>query len=148
MLQFVDGISKIYDGSDNIYFDSSGFDMIYKEFEIDPREYFNHARDDYYQNDESKNIDVITNCKRAIDCQIDSFYKYFNLIRDKNIRNNDSAKRYISYFESNRYKILDCMIKLKLFHVFDIAPIVLISNIRNVRNNIEHDYSKVKKERR
>jgi len=143
---------NIYDSIKSIYFDTKTvvYDpfcsmCISEPFESTPREYFSIANKYYYSDGNDRFNEVIANCKRAIDCQIDSFYKYFKINIESKSNDIIYVKEYIKYFEENCHKIIDSGLKLNLLNVLDVIPIKLISDIRKYRNTIEHEYKKAEK---
>jgi len=143
MIPIIECITELRENSNTIYYDSACFDMITSTFEKDPRDYLHIAKKDYYNNDLSKNIDIISNCKRAIDCQVDSFLKYYDLINETNIRSINTVKDYLSFYEKYNHKLTNTLIKFQILSAFDIVPVGLVSNIRKLRNRVEHSYEDI-----
>jgi hypothetical protein len=94
------------------------------KYELMPRDYLSFC-DHEFENDldtiESK-INIISNLKRAFDCEISIFFEFLNLsakIRDKNLGINA---------------------KLNFINQIGIFPKRSMVKIENIRNKIEHEY--------
>ncbi|WP_139421425.1 MULTISPECIES: hypothetical protein [Chryseobacterium] len=104
-------------------------------FDISPKDFLKFAKEDLKEGNEKGFINSITNSKRAIDCQIDqtietliSKYENFNpIIND-----------FLQYFEFES----DIPIKLRIIHALNLAPSLIISKSRTLRNKLEHMYKK------
>lgn len=115
----------------------SGTSFEKKTFDISPKDFLRFAKEDLKQADERGFINSITNSKRAIDCQIDE-------IIEKLISKPDSfnpiVDDFLKYFEFES----DIPIKLKIIHALNLAPSLIISKSRTLRNKLEHFYKKPK----
>lgn len=112
------------------------------KFDIKPIEYLKFAKLNLQSMTKQSCVDAIGNIKRAIECQIDVLitslgydYKTF-----------DSSEKYIETknFLYQNYKGKDIpgiIPKLKLLNILGLAPTILISSIRNLRNKMEHEYT-------
>jgi len=109
-------------------------------FEVMPEEYLEFAKNNIRNSNLQSCIEGISNAKRAIECQIDLLintlgydYKKFDYPEVKE-------------FINNYYKEQQCdglTNKLKLLNILGLAPTLIISNIRKLRNLIEHEYKKI-----
>jgi len=109
-------------------------------FELKPRDFLRFAKQDFKGNSDVGFINALTNSKRAIDCQIDTAFNAFGITYD-NI--STSAENLISFIQ---FENSDLPFKLKLVRALDFAPSGLISNIRALRNKLEHYYKKPNKD--
>lgn len=104
-------------------------------FDISPKDFLRFAKEDLKGGDERGFINSITNSKRAIDSQIDETIE--NLI-SKFDNFNPIVNDFLNYFEFES----DIPIKLRLIHSLNLAPSLLISKSRTLRNKLEHIYKK------
>ena len=110
----------------------------FDNFEITPSEYLKFSKEDYKVSNTKSWINSISNAKRAIDCQIDTIIKSLKIdTSDKNLSNFCNA---ILIEEKS------LPFKLQIIKALNLAPVFLISNIRNLRNKVEHEYSPISKE--
>ncbi|MBF4694254.1 hypothetical protein [Fusibacter ferrireducens] len=115
-------------------------------FVVTPLEYLKYSKQDLKEETERGLINSIGNSKRAIDCQVDLLIEALGfkseLFDNKNSYRN--VKKFIreNYAGKNSNGLTD---KLRLLQILNIAPVILISQIRNLRNTIEHDYQKPNK---
>ena len=113
-MNIYDSIKSIYFDTKMVFYDPFCSMYVSQPFESKPREYFSIAKNYYYDDGDDKFSDVIANCKRAIDCQIDSFYKYFNINIESNSSDIIYIYEYIKYFEKNQHKIIGQWHKIKI----------------------------------
>lgn len=111
------------------------------EFEVTPSEYLQFAKDNFRDNSKQSCINAMGNAKRAIDCQIDMLintlgyeYKQFDA------RNSyPEVKAFIKKnYDGDHYSGITE--RLKLLNILGLAPTLIISNIRKMRNEMEHEY--------
>ncbi|HZK95109.1 MAG TPA: hypothetical protein VFC67_12945 [Prolixibacteraceae bacterium] len=106
-------------------------------FEICPKDFLRFAKQDLKAGDEHGYINSLTNSKRAIDCQIDEAMENLGIKSNKfNPEFNEFLKLY--NFEE------DIPVKLKIIHIINLAPSLIISKTRTLRNKLEHIYQKPK----
>jgi hypothetical protein len=110
------------------------------DFELKPRDFLRLAKTDFKTNSEGGLINALTNAKRAIDCQIDTAFNMFGISYDK-ISN--SSEELVGLVLDGT---IDLPYKLKLVKALDFAPSGVISNIRKLRNKLEHYYKRPDKE--
>ncbi len=114
------------------------------EFEVMPEDYLDFAKNNIRKSDLQNCIDGISNAKRAIECQIDLLISTLGFDYKKfDSRNNyPHVKDFIKkYYKEQQYDGLTD--RLKLLNILGLAPTLLISNIRKLRNLIEHEYKKI-----
>lgn len=116
---------------------SSGESFQKNIFEISPKDFMRFAKEDLKEGDERGFINSITNSKRAIDCQID---ETIETLISKSDNFNPIINDFLKYFEFES----DIPIKLKIIHALNLAPSLLISKSRTLRNKLEHIYKKPK----
>lgn len=93
----------------------------FKEFEIEPIEFLEFAKEDIKNEDKKSLINSLSNSKRAIDCQVDKILKFLGINAKKmNLRNFPS-----------KLEFLQCL------GVF--AP-QIIGKVIKTRNYLEHEY--------
>lgn len=106
-----------------------------------PDDYLAFAKKNTRSLDIQNRVEGISNSKRAIDCQIDFLvsslgydYKLFNT--GKGYKN---TRQFINeFYEGHQNEgVTD---KLKLLNILGLAPTLIISNIRKLRNLVEHEY--------
>lgn len=113
----------------------------YVRFEVTPDEFLEFAKQDYINKDKKGLVGAVTNSKRAIDCQIDWImsylgYDYLNF----NEKKYPSIIKAITDLEKNEKLSGKFSLKLRFIQVLEIAPTFLISQIREIRNKLEHEY--------
>ncbi|WP_345974137.1 hypothetical protein [Sulfurimonas sp. HSL3-7] len=115
----------------------------YFNFQITPKEYLKFAKEDLKDNSNRALINALSNAKRSIDCLIESTLKGLSI----NIENNISPEA-LNFCN----KVLNGKDKgimpntLKLFNALGLAPSILITEVRFLRNVIEHEYKLPKRE--
>ena len=112
--------------------------IIKSPFEIKPIQYLEFAKLDIELNSLRGYINAITNSKRAIDCICDSF---FSVIGCNNITiNTESVDLFLNEFGTKDTSIAK---NLNLIRSYNLAPVIIVSQIRNLRNIVEHEYKKI-----
>ncbi len=106
------------------------------KFEVSSEMYLKFAKEDFKLNNTRGLINSLSNAKRAIDNQIESILYSLGYIEgDKNHINKEFIKKY--YDEEEEIGITD---NIKLLVILELCPSFLIPKIRNLRNQVEHDY--------
>lgn len=113
----------------------SGTSLQENIFDISPKDFLRFAKEDLKDGDERGYINSITNSKRAIDSQID---ETIEKLISKSDNFNPIVNDFLNYFEFDS----DIPIKLKIIHSLNLAPSLLISKSRTLRNKLEHIYKK------
>lgn len=103
-------------------------------FELSARDFIRFAKEDFSDSSKKGLINSLTNCKRAIDCQIDNTLEEFGIGFEKI---DNSAELFVNKILKNNN---DIAYKLKLIQALGFAPGILTSRIRNLRNKLEHFY--------
>ncbi len=117
-----------------VYWDS-GTPLDY-HFDIPPVTFLKFAYRDLQNHDDYGIVNAVTNAKRAIDCEVDKFITSLGYVPDKLPKNaRDFSKRYCEL-----YGDIKVHPKFRLLRSLGIAPITLISKIRDVRHLLEHRY--------
>lgn len=118
------------------YVPSGGTDYLANKFDIAPKDFLRFAKQDLKQKDDRGIINCLTNSKRAIDCQADE------TLEKCGIKNNDfnslDIKNFVVHFDLDD----EIPIKLKIIQALNLAPGILISKTRTLRNKLEHVYKK------
>lgn len=127
--------SKFYIGKDC----SSYSDYI--NFDLTPEDFLEFAKEDYRNLDNRGLVGVLSNSKRAIDCQVDWIISYLGFdYLNFNEKNYPNIKEVINDFEKDISYDNTISFKLRFIQAFEIAPTFLISKIRKFRNRLEHEY--------
>lgn len=113
----------------------SGTSLQENIFDISPKDFLRFAKEDLKEGDERGFINSITNSKRAIDSQID---ETIEKLISKSDNFNPIVNDFLKYFEFES----DIPIKLRIIHSLNLAPSLLISKSRTLRNKLEHIYKK------
>lgn len=114
---------------------SGGSGDLDSKFDLTPKNFLRFAKQDIQSEDDRGIINSLTNSKRAIDCQTDE------ALEKCGIKSNDfdpDIKKFIEHFDL----VEDIAIKLKIIHALNLAPSILISKTRTLRNKLEHFYQK------
>lgn len=113
----------------------------YFDFEITPNEYLKFAKQDLKDNNNRALVNALSNAKRSIDCLIESTLKGLSI----DIKNDTLINDFCNKILSKENKSIEPR-TLKLFTALSLAPSVLITDVRKIRNDIEHEYKLPKKE--
>ena len=105
-------------------------------FELNSKDFLRFAKTDIIEKDERGFVNSLTNAKRAIDCQVDTALSIFGISFDE-IK--PETNRIINLTGNDK---IDISHKFKLIQALDFAPSILISEIRTIRNKLEHYYNK------
>lgn len=107
------------------------------DFKISPKEYLKFAKQDLKDGSDRGLINSLTNAKRSIDCLIDATLTGLNINVKDNIPKEaiDFSNTILAGEDKNIQPT-----QLKLFCALGFAPSFLISEVRLLRNKIEHDY--------
>lgn len=113
----------------------------YIDFGLTPEDFLRFAKEDYRNLDNRGLVGVLSNSKRAIDCQVDWIISYlgFNYLNFNEI-NYPNIKEVINEFEKDISYDNTLSFKLRFIQLLEIAPNFLISKIRKFRNKLEHEY--------
>lgn len=120
--------------------DFQNFDSV--NFEMMPEDYLKFAKRNIFEDSEQGKIDGLSNVKRAIECQIDLLIS--NLGFDYKVFDNRTSYKEIKNYIERKYKgeTIDGIVpRIKLLNVLGLAPTTLISEIRSLRNKMEHEYT-------
>ncbi len=107
------------------------------DFPVTPREYLKYSKQDLKDKSNKGLINALSNAKRSIDCLIEATLMGLNI----NIKNNipkEAMEFSNSILEGEDKNIQPS--QLKLFCALGFAPSFLISEVRELRNKIEHDF--------
>ncbi|MES2239365.1 MAG: hypothetical protein V4497_03815 [Bacteroidota bacterium] len=115
----------------------SGTNLQENIFDISAKDFLRFAKEDLKDGNERGFINSITNSKRAIDCQID---ETIEMLVSKSDNFNPIVNDFLKHFEFES----DIPVKLKIIHALNLAPSLLISKSRTLRNKLEHIYKKPK----
>ncbi|WMJ81463.1 hypothetical protein RBU49_04195 [Clostridium sp. MB40-C1] len=111
------------------------------EFDLTPEDFLRFAKEDYKNLDNRGLVGVLSNSKRAIDCQVDWIISYLGFdYLNFNELNYPNIKELINKFEERLNNNNNLSFKLRFIQALEIAPIFLISKIRKFRNKLEHEY--------
>jgi len=118
------------------FVDRWGGGELTSRFEIKPKEFLRFAKSDFEDKSIKGELNALTNCKRAIDCQIDSVLDFFC------IDFSDIPDCANSIIQITSYDKEDISRKFKLIGALDFAPSIIISDVRRLRNKLEHQYKR------
>ncbi len=118
--------------ADNINFEDN--------YELTPEDYLNFTKQYLKQRDERGLINALSNAKRAIDCLIENILKNFDI----NIKNLPKvALDFCDDVLKNESKLINPL-SLRLFCALGLSPRILVSEVRNLRNKVEHEFNNPK----
>ncbi|NFG24362.1 hypothetical protein FDF86_01720 [Clostridium botulinum] len=127
--------SKFYIGKDCTSYNE------YINFDLTPEDFLEFAKEDYRNLDNRGLVGVLSNSKRAIDCQVDWIISYLGFdYLNFNEKNYPNIKKVINDFEKDISYDNTISFKLRFIQALEIAPTFLISKIRKFRNRLEHEY--------
>ncbi|ACD51596.1 hypothetical protein DVV91_12315 [Clostridium botulinum] len=127
--------SKFYIGKDCTSYNE------YINFDLTPEDFLEFAKEDYRNLDNRGLVGVLSNSKRAIDCQVDWIISYLGFdYLNFNEKNYPNIKKVINDFEKDISYDNTISFKLMFIQALEIAPTFLISKIRKFRNRLEHEY--------
>ena len=110
-------------------------------FEMKPKDYLKFAKRNILEDSKQGRIDGLGNVKRAIECQMDLLTSRLGF--DYKIFDNRTSYKEIKNYIEKKYEgeTIDGIVpRIKLLNVLELAPTILISEIRNLRNKMEHEY--------
>lgn len=111
------------------------------DFDLTPEDFLMFAKEDYKILDNRGLVGVLSNSKRAIDCQVDWIILYLGFdYLNFNELNYPYIKEMINKFEEGLSDNNNLSFKLRFIQALEIAPTFLISKIRKFRNKLEHEY--------
>lgn len=112
---------------DMLIFDSgSGEELKFPDFELNAYDYLDFAEEELDKETDASRINCISNLKRAIDCQLDTFLYVINLY---------------NVFCKNNLKFAT---KLDFFKECDVFSSRSLVRLNTIRNKMEHEYNKPK----
>jgi hypothetical protein len=112
------------------------------QFDLSPENYLQFAKSDLKENSEKGLINGLSNAKRSIDCLVESVLNSLSINPNAIPPNVEDFFREVLSEEERNIKPKS----LKLFCALGFAPSILISEVRTLRNKIEHDYVIPKKQ--
>lgn len=101
---------------------SSGRSPKFPNYELTARDYLQFAEEQLSKNTDSSLINCVSNLKRAMDCQLDTFFYSFNLSKIFNDRNLKFEK------------------KLDFLNAAGIFSPRSLARLNTIRNKMEHEY--------
>jgi hypothetical protein len=104
-------------------------------YDLSPKDFIRFAKIDLLDESERGFINSLTNSKRAIDCQVD------NLLDVLGIKSDDFNKDFLDFLKLFEFD-KDIPVKLKMIHSINLAPTLLLTKTRTLRNKLEHFYQK------
>lgn len=111
------------------------------DFEIKPMEYLKYAKTDIEKGTRFECINSMGNAKRAVESQIDLLIQslgYDYKIYDKRDKYLETKNFVEEYYKSDQFSGITE--RIKLLNVLGLAPTLIISEMRNLRNMMEHEY--------
>lgn len=110
-------------------------------FEIKPLEWLRYSKESFSTGTIKGRVDGLSNAKRAIECQIDSLISYIGY--DYKIFDNSTEYTTTKKYIKQNYKgkdVIGVTDRVKFLNILGLAPLYLVSKIRNLRNIMEHEY--------
>src|SRR4051812_37036439 len=90
------------------------------KYDLYARDYIDFASKDLAQRDPGNILNCISNLKRALDCQVQTFFHVFGL--ERKTRN------------------LSMPAKLEIIGIIGLLPITTLNKINSIRNAMEHEF--------
>ncbi|WP_370550414.1 hypothetical protein NMD63_09930 [Edwardsiella tarda] len=114
-------------------YDNISFDF---KFKVSALDYLKYAQKDIRNVDPQSLINALSNAKRSIDCLIEMVLRSLSINPD-NIGQSelDFCARFLSKKEQDVRPY-----SLRLFSALGFAPSFMISEVRNIRNKVEHEF--------
>ncbi|WP_447927919.1 hypothetical protein [Vreelandella sp. EE27] len=106
-------------------------------FDINPSEFLSFSKADLKDNSKRGLVNALSNAKRTIDCQIDKIFMSFGY----DPKNFPSHLVKFSEIFSDAKDGNNIPIKLRIINAFGMAPSGLVSQVRTLRNGLEHNFS-------
>lgn len=106
----------VVDGATNIIFDIPSY-------EITPKDFLKYAQIDLHENNIKGKVGVISNLKRALDCELDMFFEAINL--------KDIFNKYNLKFERKTQFLSD----------IGMFPNKSVNKLNQIRNKMEHQFT-------
>jgi hypothetical protein len=126
----------------DVYFTPDSGTAYYCPFAIKPSDFITFAKADFFKADTRGLVNALSNAKRAIDCQADSFIASIGLDPerlDKQLGANGVAS--LSFGAA----AADGPLKFRFLQALGIATPAIIARMRRLRNLLEHEYKKPRK---
>ncbi|SSR05125.1 Uncharacterised protein [Acinetobacter baumannii] len=111
-------------------------------FDFKPEDYLYFAKSDLMEKDKRGLINALTNAKRAIDCLIENILKNFDIKIKKIPKVALDFCEEVLGDESKNIKPLS----FRLFCALGLSPIILVKEVRSLRNKVEHEFNNPQKE--
>lgn len=123
----------------DLYFTASDGTGLKSDYPIKPTDFITFAKADFYTPDTRGLVNALSNAKRAIDCQADSFLQSIGIDPnsiDKQLARDGMAS--ISFGKSSK----EGPLKFRLLEALGIATPSIVRRMRALRNLLEHEYRK------
>jgi hypothetical protein len=134
--QFIEGAKP--DWAD-LYFDPDSGSGYSCPFAMRPEDFITYAKADFFNADAKGLVNALSNAKRAVDCQVDSFLVAIGL--DPENLDKQLGKEGIR-FVGNGQSSGSGPLKFRLLQALGFATPSIISRMRRLRNLLEHEYKK------
>ena len=123
----------------DLYFTASDGTGLFCDFAIKPTDFITFAKADFYAPDTRGLVNALSNAKRAIDCQADSFLDAIGIdpdAIDKQLGRDGMAS--IAFGKKSK----DGPLKFRLLEALGVATPSIVGRMRTLRNLLEHEYRK------
>lgn len=120
-----------------IYFTRDSGAHFYYDFSVTPEDFITFAKADFFKADQRGLVNALSNAKRAIDCEVDSFINSIGLHSD-NLAS-ELGPNGIASFSFSR-QLTDGPLKFKFLQAIGVATPGIINKMRKMRNLLEHEY--------
>ncbi|WP_298769169.1 hypothetical protein [uncultured Shewanella sp.] len=115
------------------YHDNINFEYA---FPVSPDTYLKYAKSDLKNGDDKSLINALSNAKRSIDCLVESTLKSLNI--DSSSTDPNLINFCNEVLDESQQRIVPK--SLKVFCALGLAPSILVSEVRALRNKVEHEY--------
>ncbi|MFO1514071.1 MAG: hypothetical protein U1F83_14315 [Verrucomicrobiota bacterium] len=123
----------------DLYFTASDGTGLYSDYAIKPTDFITFAKADFYTPDTRGLVNALSNAKRAIDCQADSFLQSIGIdpdAIDKQLGRDGMTS--IAFGKTSK----EGPLKFRLLEALGIATPSIVGRMRTLRNLLEHEYRK------
>jgi hypothetical protein len=126
----------------DFYFDPDGGSSYSCPFQVTPEDFITFAKADFFNADAKGLVNALSNAKRAVDCQADSFLVAIGLNPER--LDKQLSKDGIRFLNSG-HSPTEAPLKFRLLQALGFATPAIIARMRRLRNLLEHEYKKPRK---
>ncbi len=126
----------------DIYFDPDSGGAFSCPFQMEPEDFITFAKADFFNADRKGLVNALSNAKRAVDCQVDSFLVAIGLNPER--LDKQLGKDGIRFLSSG-HSPTDGPLKFRLLQALGFATPSIVARMRRLRNLLEHEYKRPRK---